>query len=143
MLNNASERSFKRTTSQTQRGGRSTLLERVFDRSFDGLVDRICIQQVIYLIKHVTRAIVVALMLLPLIGQSSNADPFAHQYFNAWVASQAPNATEDDLNNYLALLTEDVGHQHLPYDPDSSRESENEILSWRSYAIPSNAYRCV
>jgi hypothetical protein len=40
---------------------------------------------------------------------------FAQQYFDAMVASQAPNATTKELESYLALLTEDVGHSHLPY----------------------------
>ncbi len=46
---------------------------------------------------------------------------FALQYFNAMVATQAPNATKQDIENYLALLTDDVGHSHLPYVTDDSR----------------------
>lgn len=46
---------------------------------------------------------------------------FAQQYFNTMAASQAPNATVKELENYLALLTDDVGHSHLPYVTDDSR----------------------
>ena len=58
-----------------------------------------------------------------ILAQDSSFNPktFAEQYFTAWTASQAPNATEKNLENYLALLTDDVGHQHIPYDPDDTR----------------------
>jgi len=47
---------------------------------------------------------------------------FAQQYFQAMVATQAPDATKQDIENYLALLTDDVGHSHLPYVTDDSRQ---------------------
>ncbi len=50
-----------------------------------------------------------------------NLDDFAQNYFQKMIATQAPNATEDDLENYLALLADDVGHTHLPWDTDDSR----------------------
>jgi len=50
-----------------------------------------------------------------------NPDKFANDYFNAWVATQSPTATNQDLEHYLSFLAEDVGHQHLPYDPDDTR----------------------
>lgn len=37
------------------------------------------------------------------------------------VATQAPNATKTDLENYLSLLTDDIGHSHLPWVTDDSR----------------------
>lgn len=46
---------------------------------------------------------------------------FARQYFDTMVATQAPNATEQELERYLALLTDDIGHSHLPYVTDDSR----------------------
>jgi hypothetical protein len=46
---------------------------------------------------------------------------FGKSYFTAWKATQAPNATKQDIEHYLAFLKDDVGHQHLPYDPDDSR----------------------
>ncbi|MFQ3196135.1 MAG: hypothetical protein ACI9N3_002978 [Colwellia sp.] len=52
---------------------------------------------------------------------------FAQQYFDAMVASQAPNATTKELENYLALLVDDVGHSHLPYVTDDSREADGKI----------------
>jgi hypothetical protein len=48
-------------------------------------------------------------------------DKFARTYFKAMVATQAPNATKDDLENYFSLLTDDVGHSHLPWVTDDSR----------------------
>jgi ketosteroid isomerase-like protein len=59
----------------------------------------------------------------PVMADDSNFDPekFANAYFAAWTASQAPNATKQDLEDYLALLKDDLGHQHIPYDPDDSR----------------------
>lgn len=48
-------------------------------------------------------------------------DKFAQTYFKAMVATQAPNATKDDLENYFSLLTDDVGHSHLPWVTDDSR----------------------
>jgi ketosteroid isomerase-like protein len=48
-------------------------------------------------------------------------EQFANTYFAAWIATQKPTATSEDLENYLSLLTDDVGHQHLPYDSDDTR----------------------
>ncbi|KUM55037.1 nuclear transport factor 2 family protein [Rheinheimera sp. EpRS3] len=53
-------------------------------------------------------------------------DAFARQYFAAMVATQAPDATKQDLENYLALLTDDIGHSHLPYVTDDSREPDGK-----------------
>jgi hypothetical protein len=36
--------------------------------------------------------------------------------------TQAPDASMADLENYLALLTEDVALQHFPYDKTDDRE---------------------
>jgi len=52
---------------------------------------------------------------------SINLKAFAQQYFDTMVATQAPNATEQELERFLALLTDDVGHSHLPYVIDDSR----------------------
>lgn len=45
----------------------------------------------------------------------------AKDYFDVMVASQAPTASSKELEAYLALLTDDVGHQHLPYVVDDRR----------------------
>ncbi|KAA9129652.1 nuclear transport factor 2 family protein [Marinihelvus fidelis] len=58
---------------------------------------------------------------VPAHAEAIDLGAFGQAYFNAWTATQAPNATAADLENYLSLLTDDVGHQHLPYDPDSTR----------------------
>jgi hypothetical protein len=54
-------------------------------------------------------------------AEDFNPEKFAKDYFNAWTATQSPTATKEDLEHYLSFLSEDVGHQHLPYDPDDSR----------------------
>ncbi|ACA87093.1 nuclear transport factor 2 family protein [Shewanella woodyi] len=46
---------------------------------------------------------------------------FGKSYFQAWQATQVPEATTKDVENYLSFLKEDVGHQHLPYASDDSR----------------------
>jgi broad specificity phosphatase PhoE len=46
---------------------------------------------------------------------------FAEAYFAAWTETQKPTATEVELEAYLALLKDDVGHQHFPYDPNDER----------------------
>ncbi len=54
-------------------------------------------------------------------GTKLDLKQFAQQYFDAMVATQAPNAKAQDIENYLALLTDDVGHSHLPWVVDDSR----------------------
>ncbi len=36
-------------------------------------------------------------------------------------ATQSPNASSKELEAYLALLTDDIGHSHLPHVTDDSR----------------------
>ncbi|MDG1750049.1 MAG: nuclear transport factor 2 family protein [Thalassotalea sp.] len=48
-------------------------------------------------------------------------EKFAQTYFKTMIATQAPNATEVDLENYFSLLTDDIGHSHLPWVTDDSR----------------------
>jgi len=55
-----------------------------------------------------------------------NPAEFAKDYFNAWAATQSPAATKENLEHYLSFLTEDVGHQHLPYDPDDTRSPDGK-----------------
>jgi ketosteroid isomerase-like protein len=54
-------------------------------------------------------------------GKSIDLKQFAQQYFSLMTATQAPNATAQDLEAYLALLTDDIGHSHLPHVTDDSR----------------------
>lgn len=58
----------------------------------------------------------------------NSLEELAKQYFETWTATQAPDATTEDLENYLALLKDDVGHQHLPYDPNDERKPDNKML---------------
>ncbi len=46
---------------------------------------------------------------------------FAQDYFNAWSATQKPEATKKDIEHYLSFYKDDLGHQHLPYSPDDKR----------------------
>lgn len=55
-----------------------------------------------------------------------NLHDFAQQYFAAMIATQTPDATEKELENYLALLTDDIGHTHLPYVTDDSRQPDGK-----------------
>lgn len=57
---------------------------------------------------------------------SADLDAFAKTYFDAWVKTQSPKASVKDLENYLELLSSDVGHQHLPYDPEATRSENNK-----------------
>jgi len=68
--------------------------------------------------------------LLPLTAAANeenfDARSFAQNYFDAWSATQSPNASIEDIEHYLGFLAEDVGHQHLPYDPESDRDPEGK-----------------
>ena len=59
-------------------------------------------------------------------AEEFNPEKFAIDYFDAWTATQSPTATKENIEHYLSFLTEDVGHQHLPYDPDDSRSSDGK-----------------
>lgn len=59
-------------------------------------------------------------------ADTSQGTGFAERYFAAWVATQQPNAQPEHLEAYLALLTDDVGYQHLPYAADDSRAPDNK-----------------
>jgi hypothetical protein len=48
-------------------------------------------------------------------------EKFAQTYFKTMVATQSPNATKEDLEKYFSLLTDDIGHSHLPWVTDDSR----------------------
>lgn len=55
-----------------------------------------------------------------------DANHFAKQYFDAWKATQSPQAKKSDIQNYLNFLKDDIGHQHLPYDPDATRQLDGK-----------------
>ena len=75
-------------------------------------------------------ASLVLALLAPLLVDANQEDfdttEFAKYYFDAWSATQQPEAGKDDIEQYLSLLTENVGHQHLPYDPDADRDSDGK-----------------
>lgn len=53
---------------------------------------------------------------------------FAQHYYKTMTATQAPNAGAKQLEAYLALLTDDVGSQHIPYQVDDSRTADGKKL---------------
>jgi hypothetical protein len=55
-----------------------------------------------------------------------NPDTFAKEYFIAWSATQSPKANKQDIENYLEFLADDIGHQHLPYDPEATRSTDGK-----------------
>jgi len=59
-------------------------------------------------------------------AEEFNPEKFAKDYFNAWAATQSPTATKENIEQYLSFLSEDVGHQHLPYDPDDARNPDGK-----------------
>ncbi|NQZ80899.1 MAG: nuclear transport factor 2 family protein [Colwellia sp.] len=59
-------------------------------------------------------------------SQNFNSEKFANEYFNAWSATQSPTATKQDIEHYLSFLTDDVGHQHYPYDSDDTRAEDGK-----------------
>ncbi|MBY5920538.1 nuclear transport factor 2 family protein [Ferrimonas balearica] len=70
----------------------------------------------------------IALSFLLLISISVSANDakidlreFAQTYFDRMTETQAPDATGEALESYLALLTDDVGHTHLPWQTDGAR----------------------
>lgn len=62
---------------------------------------------------------------------------FGKSYFSAWKATQAPDATQQDIEHYLSFLKEDVGYQHLPYASDDSRlpTGKEDMRSGMSYYL--------
>lgn len=54
-------------------------------------------------------------------AKSFDMKAFAQQYFDAMVATQQPNSSTKELEAYLSLLADDVGHSHLPWVTDDSR----------------------
>ena len=50
-----------------------------------------------------------------IVGDTTALEELAATYFDAKVATQQPVATPEDLEAYLALLTDDIGYEHKPY----------------------------
>ncbi len=67
------------------------------------------------------KVVIFTLLTFPVYAKDFNPKQFAVEYFEAWKASQQPDATKKDLEHYLSFFKVDLGHQHLPYDPDDKR----------------------
>jgi len=52
---------------------------------------------------------------LTVAGDTTALEELALTYFDAKVATQQPDATPEDLETYLILLTDDIGYEHKPY----------------------------
>jgi hypothetical protein len=82
--------------------------------------------------KFLLSSLLGCLLLLPLTvnAESDSFDyaQFTQQYFAAWTNVQKPNATNKDLEQYLAFLTDDIGYQHLPYSNDDSRAPDGKAM---------------
>ena len=63
---------------------------------------------------------------LQISAEEFDPQQFALDYFNAWAATQSPDATMADLEHYLSFLVEDVGHEHIPHDIDDTRHPDGK-----------------
>lgn len=61
------------------------------------------------------------------ISEAKQLTRLAHEYFDKMVATQMPSATIKDLDQYLSLLTDDVGHSHLPWVADDGRYPDGKV----------------
>ena len=90
--------------------------------------------------KKINFTLILILFSLSSFVNASDLESLADNYYNAWVATQSPSASSEDLNRYLEFLTDDIGHQHLPYDPESNRAPENKqkMLEGMSFYLGSH-----
>jgi len=81
-----------------------------------------------YLMKKIIAIVSVVLMCVSLSITAANKEleTLAQQYFSTMVATQAPNATHKELEAFLALLSDDVGSQHIPFQPDDTRAPDGK-----------------
>lgn len=66
-------------------------------------------------------------MSTPVVAAATNTakdvhDVLANAYFDAWIKSQGPSASEQDIDHYTSFLTDDAVWQHLPYAISDKRE---------------------
>lgn len=55
------------------------------------------------------------------IASTIDLEEFAHEYFEKFNKTQAPSASKQDVEVYLNLLVDNVGHSHLPWVVDDAR----------------------
>lgn len=63
---------------------------------------------------------------LSVTAANKELETLAQQYFSTMVATQAPNATHKELEAFLALLSDDVGNQHIPFQRDDTRAPDGK-----------------
>jgi len=90
--------------------------------------------------KKVKYGLILIILFSPSLTFASDLEGIGKAYYEAWTGTQMPNASGDNLTKYLSFLTNDVGHQHLPYDPESAREPDNKerMLKGMSYYLGSH-----
>ncbi len=78
--------------------------------------------------KKITAIFSVALMCMSasVLAANKELETLAQQYFSTMVATQAPSATHKEIEAFLALLSEDVGSQHIPFQPDDTRAPDGK-----------------
>ncbi|CAM4372035.1 nuclear transport factor 2 family protein [Pseudoalteromonas ostreae] len=78
--------------------------------------------------KKITTIFSVVLMCVSISVAAANKEleTLAQQYFSTMVATQAPSATHKELEAFLALLSDDVGSQHIPFQPDDTRTPDGK-----------------
>ena len=87
-------------------------------------------------------SIVLSLVVSPLTlaNDVDDLNDLAMQYFEAKVATQQPDATKEDLEVYLALLTDDVGYEHKPYMllKDGTDDGKQRMREGMTYYLGGN-----
>ncbi len=80
--------------------------------------------------KQLLALVITAIMCFSVTAKQANTEleTLAQQYFSTMVATQAPNASSKELEAFLALLTDDVANQHLPYQRDDARVVNGKAL---------------
>ncbi|RLV58655.1 nuclear transport factor 2 family protein [Parashewanella curva] len=71
--------------------------------------------------KRIATLILGTVFSLAISASDFDAEKFAKDYYQALINTQAPNATDKDIEHYLSFLKDDVGNQHIPYQPDDTR----------------------
>jgi ketosteroid isomerase-like protein len=82
--------------------------------------------------KFYLSGLLTCLLALPLMVNAQedkfNYEQFTRDYFAAWTNVQKPKASKNDLEQYLAFLTDDIGYQHLPYSNNDSRAPDGKAM---------------
>jgi hypothetical protein len=88
----------------------------------------------IIMIKIATIVLALLVWTLDAVADELDLETFGHKYFEARLATQQPGATAEALEAYLALLSENVGYEHKPYqllgDLEGGKERMREGMTY-------------